>query len=140
MVLKVVSLIKRNGSENWWYRKRIPADVRRILAKPPNHRRPENWYNTRDILISTGTSDKTLAKVKAADIAADVERQFKALREGPKPLSGKQVSALSGIVYRALAEGLEDNPGLTSQQWLGVADANKAAQRGEYSLGARLGI
>jgi hypothetical protein len=83
---------------------------------------------------------KTLAKVKAADIAADVERQFKALREGPKPLSAKQVSALSGIVYRALAEGLEDNPGLTSQQWLGVADANKAAQRGEYSLGARLGI
>jgi integrase len=69
-----------------------------------------------------------------------VERQFKALRECPKPLTPKQVSALSGIVYRAFAEGLEDNPVLTSQQWLSVADANKAAQRGEHSLGARLGI
>ncbi|MET4315482.1 hypothetical protein ABIC01_008509 [Bradyrhizobium sp. RT4b] len=46
----------------------------------------------------------------------------------------------SGIVYRAFAEGLEDNPGPTSQQRLSVAEANKAAQRGEYSLGARLGI
>jgi hypothetical protein len=91
-------------------------------------------------MITTGTADKSLAKAKQPDIAADVERQFKALREGPKPLTAKQVSALSGIVYRAFAEGLEDNPVLTSQQWLSVADANKAAQRGEYSLVARLGI
>lgn len=137
MVLKVVSLFKRNGSDNWWYRKRIPADVQRILAKLPSHPRPNK---TGYIVISTGTPDRTLAKAKVTDIAADVERQFKALREGPKPLTAKQVSALSGIVYRAFAEGLEDNPGLTSQQWLGVADENKAAQRGEYSLGARLGI
>jgi hypothetical protein len=140
MVLKVVSLFKRNGSDNWWYRKRIPADVQRILAKLPNHPRPKGWYRTGYIVISTGTPDKTFAKAKAVDIAADAERQFKALREGQKPLTAKQVSALSGIVYRAFAEGLEDNPGLTSQQWLGVADENKAAQRGEYSLGARLGI
>ncbi|MEH2529937.1 integrase [Bradyrhizobium sp. AZCC 1588] len=139
MVLKVVCLVKRNGSDNWWYRKTIPADVKRILAKLPNHPRPKGWYDTH-IMITTGTADKTLAKAKAADIAADVERQFKALREGPKPLTAKQVSALSGIVYRAFAEGLENNPGLTSQQWLGVAEENKAAQRGEYSLGARLGI
>ena len=140
MVLKVVSLYKRNGSDNWWYRKRIPADVQRILAKLPNHPRPKGWYKTGDIIIPTGTPDKTLAKAKATDIAAGVERKFKALREGPKPLTAKQVSALCGIVYRAFAEGLEDNPGLTSQQWLGVADENRAAQRGEYGLGARLGI
>lgn len=139
MVLKVVSLTKRNGSNNWWYRLTIPADVQRILAKLPNHPRPKGWFATH-IMITTGTSDRTLAKAKALDIAADVERQFKALREGPKPLTAKQISALSGIVYRAFAEGLENNPGLTSQQWLRVAEENKAAQRGEYSVGARLGI
>ena len=89
-------------------------------------------------MISTGTPDRAVAKTTGAEIAANVERQFKALRDGPKALTAKQVSALSGIVYRAFAEGLEDNPGLTSQQWLHVADANKAA--GEFSLGARLGI
>lgn len=139
MVLRMALLTKRNGSENWYYRRTIPADVQRILAKLPNHPRPRGWYKTH-ILITTGTADKSLAKTRQPDIAADVERQFKALREGPKPLTAKQVSALSGIVYRAFAEGLEDNPVLTSQQWLAVADANRAAQRGEHSLGARLGI
>ncbi|UPT96382.1 site-specific integrase [Bradyrhizobium barranii subsp. apii] len=135
----MVSLTKRNGSENWYYRRTIPANVRLILANLPNRPRPRGWYKTH-ILITTGTADKALAKARQPDIAADVERQFKALREGPKPLTPKQVSALSGIVYRAFAEGLEDNPILTSQQWLSVAEANKAAQRGEHSLGARLGI
>ncbi|MDT4737078.1 DUF6538 domain-containing protein [Bradyrhizobium sp. WYCCWR 12699] len=139
MVLKVVSLTKRNGSNNWWYRLTIPADVQRILAKLPNHPRPKGWFATH-IMITTGTPDRTLAKAKAVDIAAEVERQLKALREGPKPLTAKQISALSGIVYRAFAGGLENNPGLTSQQWLRVADENRAAQRGEYSVGARLGI
>lgn len=138
-VLRMVSLIKRKGSDNWYYRRTIPADVQRMLAKRSNHPRPKGWYKTH-IIITAGTADRILAKARAADIAADVERQFKALREGPKPLTAKQVSALSGIVYRAFAHGLEDNPGLTSQQWLDVADENKAAQRGEYSLGARLGI
>lgn len=139
MVLKVVSLTKRNGSNNWWYRLTIPADVQRILSKLSNHPRPKGWFATH-IMLTTGTADKPLAKAKATDIAADVERQFKALREGPKALTPKQVSALSGIIYRAFADGLENNPGLTSQQWLRVADENKAAQRGEYSVGARLGI
>jgi hypothetical protein len=135
----MASLVKRNGSGNWYYRRTVPADVQQILAKLANRPRPRGWYKTH-IMITTGTPHRTDAKAKAADIAADVERQFKALREGPKPLTPKQVSALSGIVYRAFAEGLEDNPVLTSQQWLSVADANKAAQQGKHSLVARLGI
>jgi hypothetical protein len=111
----------------------IAADVQRLLAKLTNHPRPKGWYRACYIIITTSTPDKTLAKAKAADIAAGAERQFKALREGPKPLTAKQVSALSGILCRAFAEGLEDNPGLASEQWLGVADENTAAQRGEYS-------
>ena len=68
-------------------------------------------------MISTGTPDRAVAKTAGAEIAANVEREFKALRDGPKALTAKHVSTLSGIAYRAFAEGLEDNPGLTSQQW-----------------------
>jgi hypothetical protein len=139
MVLRMACPTKRPGSDNWYFRRRIPADVQAILVKMPKTQRPRNWY-AKHISISLKTADRAVAKTKCPEIAAEVERQLKALREGPKPLTAKQVSALSGIAYRAFAEGLEDNPGLTSQQWLGVADANKAAQRGEYSLGARLGI
>ena len=138
-VLRMVSLLKRNGSDNWYYRRTIPADVRRTLEKATKKARRPGWHQTH-IMISTGTPDRAVAKTAGAEIAANVERQFKALRDGPKALTAKQVSALSGIAYRAFAEGLEDNPGLTSQQWLQVADANDAARRGEFSLGARLGI
>ena len=132
-------MARRIGFDNWYYRRTIPADVRRILEKLPKERRPRGWYKTH-ISISLGTPDRVAAKTKCPEIAAEVERQLKALRDGPKALTAKQVSILSGIVYRAFAEGLEDNPGLTSQQWLRVADANEAARRGEFSLGARLGI
>ena len=100
---------KRNGSDNWYYRRTIPADVRRILEKLPKDRRPRGWYQTH-IMISTGTPDRTAAKTTGAEIAANVERQLKALRDGPKPLTAKQVSALSGIAYRAFAERLRTIP------------------------------
>ncbi|MET4315483.1 hypothetical protein FXB40_25305 [Bradyrhizobium rifense] len=80
-------LVKRNRSGNWYFRKRIPADVQPILAKLPKERWPCCWYKTGIILISTGTADKNLARTSQLDIASDVERQFKALREGPKPLT-----------------------------------------------------
>jgi hypothetical protein len=44
------------------------------------------------------------------EVAAGVERQFKSLRKGPKALTAKRVSVLSGIVYRVIADQLEDNP------------------------------
>jgi hypothetical protein len=68
--------------------------------------------------------------MKCPEVSANVERQLKALREGPKPLTAKQIAALSGIAYRAFAEGLEDNPGLTAKGWHRVAEANEVARRG----------
>ncbi|MHC2289976.1 hypothetical protein [Bradyrhizobium barranii] len=40
-----------------------------------------------------------------------------------------RVTALSGVAYRAFTEALEDNPGLTAEGWLKVAEANEAAKR-----------
>lgn len=104
-VLRMVSLVKRNGSDNWYYRRTIPVDVRRILEKATKKARHSGWYQTH-IMISTGTPDRAVAKTAGAEIAANVEREFKALRDGPKALTAKHVSTLSGIAYRAFAEGL----------------------------------
>ena len=106
------------------------------MPKLPKERRPRGWYKTH-ISISLGTADRVTAKTKCPEIAAEVERQLKALREGPKALTAKQIAALSGIAYRAFAEGLENNPGLTAKGWLGVAKANDAAKRGNPLLIAK---
>ncbi|WOH50160.1 site-specific integrase [Bradyrhizobium sp. sBnM-33] len=104
-----------------------------ILQKLPKERRPRGWYKTH-ISISLGTADRVAAKAKCPEVSASVERQLKALREGPKPLAAKQIASLSGIVYRAFADGLENNPGLTVDGWLRVAEANEAAKRGNPLL------
>ncbi|BCA18143.1 hypothetical protein BDHH15_13580 [Bradyrhizobium diazoefficiens] len=130
---------KRRGSDNWYYRKRIPKDVQAILAKLPKDQRPPNWFKDQ-ISISLGTGDRTAAKAKCPEVAAEVERTMAALRDGPKSLTDKQISALSGELYKAFAAGLEDSPVLTTEQWLRVAELNEQARQGEYGAVAGLGI
>jgi len=138
-VLRMARPIKRSGSDNWYYRNRIPQDVLEVLAKLPRHQWPKGWGKG-DIWISLKTPDRDLAKVRHAVISASVERKFRAYRGGPQALTTKQISALSGTAYNAFAKGLEDNPGLTVEGWLSVASQNHLAQQGLLSLGARLGI
>lgn len=125
--------MKRKGSDNWYFRRTIPADVQRILAKLPRGKRPSNWYKTH-IAISLGTPDRAAAKAKCPDVAAAVERQLQMLREGPKPLSAKQITALSGEVYRAFAQGLEDNPVLSPEQWRDIGAGARDARKGNPLL------
>jgi integrase len=136
MVLRMPCPTKRTGSDNWYYRSKIPTDIQAILQTLPKERRPSGWYKTH-ISISLGTADRATAKEKCGEVTARVERQLKAFREGPKALTAKQVSALSGIAYRAFAEQLEANPGLTVEGWLNVAEANEAAKRGNPLLIAK---
>lgn len=134
MALRMTCPTKRRGSENWHYRRRIPADVRTILARVPKSQWPRNWYAT-DISISLGTADRDVAKAKCPDIAATVEKTLAALRAGPQPLSQKQISALSGELYSVFAKGLEDNPDLTPEGWLRVAIWNDQARDGKFGTG-----
>lgn len=129
---------KRPGSSNWQFKRRLPKDIQAILAKMPREQWPKNWYASQ-IVVPLGTSDNAQAKAKFAEAAADVEKRFAALRAGPRPLTHKQVVALSGTLYKAFTENLEDDPG-TAERWLGVVQANKAAQTGQFGLGAKLGI
>lgn len=133
MLLRMPSPMKRKGSDNWYFRRTIPADVKRILAKLPRGKRPPNWYKTH-IAVSLGTADRAIAKAKCPEVAAEVERHIQALRDGPKALTVKQIAALSGEVYRAFAEGLEDNPVLTPDQWRSIAAGARDARKGNPLL------
>ncbi|MBP0115584.1 DUF6538 domain-containing protein [Bradyrhizobium vignae] len=100
---------KRPGSDNWYFRKRIPADVQAILADLPKTQRPAHWYKDQ-ISISLGTADRSIAKATCPDVAAQVERTMAALRAGPKPRNVNKINApLSGELYMGLAEVLEGN-------------------------------
>lgn len=134
MALRMTCPTKRNGSENWYYRRRIPADVQAILAGMPKSRRPRNW-SASEINISLRTADREVAKAKCPEVAAEVERAIAALRAGPQPLSQKQISALSGELYFVFARGMEDNPDLTPEGWLRVAIWNDQARDGRYGTG-----
>lgn len=137
MVLRMACPTKRHGSDNWYFRRQIPADVRVILEKLPKAQRPRNWYRTH-ISISLKTANRAEAKGRCPEIAAEVEKQIAALRSGPKPLTTMQISALAGEMYRAFAENLEGNPVLSAQQWLEVAEVNEAARKGAFALPAKM--
>jgi hypothetical protein len=131
--------IRRRGSDNWYYRRTIPADVRAILQKIAKERRPRGLVQDAHQHLSRHCRSRC-RQGECAEIAAEVERQLKALREGPKALTAKQVSILSGIVYRTSVQELEDNPGLTSEGWLKFAEKNGLAQQGKFGRRAKLGI
>jgi hypothetical protein len=128
--------ITRKGTKNPSYRKRIPADVKRVLDKLPKSYRPTGWGKD-EIVISAGTSDSRKAAAELARIAADVEARFARLRSGVKSLSQKDAVALSGMIYRAFAETLEDNPG-SAEKWERLLVGNVVAKAGKLGMGPLL--
>jgi hypothetical protein len=58
---------KRPGSDNWYFRRRIPADVQAILAKMPKTQRPQNWYAAH-ISIPLKTPERSAAKAKCVEV------------------------------------------------------------------------
>lgn len=139
MILRMTCPTKRPGSDNWYFRKRIPADVQAILAKLPKDQRPANWYKDQ-ISISLRTADRSVAKARCPDVAGQVERTMGTLRAGPKPLTPKQINALSGELYVGLAEALEGTSVVTPNQWSRVAEVNEQVRRGQHGTVAKLGI
>lgn len=132
-MLKTVSLTKRIGSDNWYYRRAIPADVQQALLSRSQLSRPEGWYRTH-ISISLRTSDRKVARTRGAVVAAHTERLIADLRgndpvlvEPIKPRSIAHVPATSGMRITALAEAWHDaalNRGVRerdARRWKAVA-------------------
>ncbi|MDP4024160.1 hypothetical protein Q8W71_16140 [Methylobacterium sp. NEAU 140] len=130
MVLQMARPSARLGTLNHQFRRRYPADIRRILDKlGASFVRPSGW-GKEGITLTLGTANSTQAKAAHARISADVETTFAALRTGPRHLSHKEAVALSGEVYRALIAEHEDDPGEV-ERWLKAEVENLKAELGQ---------
>ena len=134
--------MKRPGSTYHQLVQRIPADVAgkavgRTLAIPIGDSTAEILItpNRRDIRTSLRTRDPQEAKARQAVAVAYLEAFWRSVREGPKRLTHKETLALSGEVYRALAEALEDDPG-SAEGWLQAEVANLRAEAGQFGRAA----
>lgn len=110
MVLHMPSPTKRNGSDNWYFRRRLPNEVKAIVAAMPKEQRPNGW-STHEVWISLGTPDRDKAKALYSEVAISVDQQIAALLMGPQPLTQKQIIALAGVAYREMLGMVDDEPG-----------------------------
>jgi hypothetical protein len=132
--------MKRSGSSLYQYRKRIPADVLRVvkgkrvsIALPSDQPGADPKHISfkwgAEVRISLQTRDPALAKRRNAAVSDQFEELFSVIRSGPPPatpLTTKQIAALAGDAYKAFAVGLEDNPVLSPEQWKAVQAAHEA--------------
>ena len=119
--------MKRNGSANNQFIRRVPADLKeRIAGRTFHFRLPSGDIDKPDISVrakagqligfSLQTADSSLTKLRHAAAASQVEALFQAERTGPLDLTFKQVQALAGLAYRRLIADNEDEPG-KSEHW-----------------------
>lgn len=98
MVLRMTRPHRRDKSSMFWFRKRVPDEIRAIIGK-------------REEKVSLRTRDPAEAKIAHARVAAEVEARWAQLRRGVITVSQKQAVAMAGEIYREMVEAHEDNPG-----------------------------
>jgi hypothetical protein len=129
---------RRRGTDNHQFRKRVPADIfAKARGQRVAFRLPED--NGREIIVgatvgqeisfSLHTPDKAVAKERQAAALLQFDQWCDSIRSGPRPLTHKQRVGLSGLLYRAFADNLEDDPG-APEIWAAVKAANEHAMYG----------
>lgn len=115
MVLAMPSPFKHPKTGVYWFRQRVPADIRAVAKGKTAYihigARTAPYTIGAELKVSLGTKDPAEAK----DRASNVEGQFRSLwdtfRGGQTKLSFKNVTALSGELYEATVRRHEENPG-----------------------------
>ena len=88
-----------------YFRKVVPDDTRDPVGK-------------REVRISLKTKDPREAAARHPEVVTRVAADWAAPREGPKPLTPRQASALAGLWYRWFVPIFEDEPGPDPGGWL----------------------
>ncbi|WKW50618.1 DUF6538 domain-containing protein [Rhodomicrobium lacus] len=141
MILAMARPTKRATSSIPQFRKATPADIlslakgKRITIKLPAEiaGEPDELVSAKvgkEVTFSLRTRDPALAKARHGAATAQLERHFTAFRSGPQPLTKKQREALAGLLYKAFAEHLEDDPG-DVELWQHVQRVNEHALNGK---------
>ncbi|WP_423212049.1 DUF6538 domain-containing protein [Paracoccus yeei] len=118
MVLKMPRPTQRQPGSPFYFRARVPADVRSAVGK--------------DVLsYSLGTTDEVEAKrLFAAEYAKHMAR-WEAIRKGPQTIPLKTIMGLCGAFYQEWVTSIAEEPG-DSDIWTRISEINE-------SLGGKTG-
>lgn len=142
MVLCMTRPTKRPESAFHQFKKRVPSDIAaKARGKPltltfpdaPAHDGFAVTIRVGDVVkLSLRTREPALAKLRSALAEQQLQHAWEAIRKGPKPLTHKQVVALSGRLYRAFADACDSDPG-SAELWQSILRENEAASNGELA-------
>lgn len=124
MVLAMARPFKHPKTGVYWFRRVVPKDLREAVGK-------------REFLRSLRTKDPSEARTLHANVAAEVDKHWKALRSPAETLTQKQVIALAGVFYLELTTELSDEPGSPAvwEHWLRIERQARDAGKLEQWLG-----
>lgn len=115
MVLAMSRPWKHPETGSYYFRKAVPDDLRPLIGKREEKR-------------SLRTKDPAVAKQRHTEVAAEVERAWRAYRAKPEPLSQREITALAGLIYNEWVGGkLTEEPGGPST-WSHVLRLNRQAR------------
>lgn len=117
MLYRLVSPMRRKGSQNIQFVQRIPSDVKvraagMKLSVPigPDFIPYTISAHSDAVRISLRSSDASVVKTRQAQVAAYVESVWRSLRgTAPVSLTHRQATALAGELYRAWASDRRDS-------------------------------
>lgn len=124
MLFRLVRPMKRAGSRNHYYFKRIPADLKSrgedLQTYVPIGEETISYLIPRDadmVRLSLRTSDPAEVKQRQAQVDGHFDKLWVALRERePVSLTHRQVTALAGELYEVWAEGDERESTIAVEQ------------------------
>jgi integrase len=118
MVLPMSRPFKHPKTHVYYFRKAVPADLRALVGKV-------------EVKRSLHTKVAAEARLKFAEVEAEVERRFATLRAESRSLTRREANYLAGTLYRDFADTLDDNP-FSAETWRGAAEANAMAEAGRF--------
>lgn len=135
MVLAMPRPSARSGSSFLAFKKKVPADLRAVAkgtrvvvtfeAMGADAKHTAEATIGRDVIgFSLRTRCPNVAKVRQGVATSVVESVFARLRDGPKPLTHRQIVALSGEAYRLFVGRYEEEPG-SPERWIAVKAVNR---------------
>ncbi|ALN71222.1 DUF6538 domain-containing protein [Aureimonas sp. AU20] len=81
----------------FWFRRAVPVDLRDAIGK-------------REELVSLGTKDPKIARVKYAPVLAEVEARWANLRSGQRTLTEREAHEIARTAHDTRLEWHQDEP------------------------------
>ncbi|MCE1237849.1 MAG: tyrosine-type recombinase/integrase [Hyphomicrobiales bacterium] len=121
MPLAMARPTRRSDTSLIYFRQRIPRDVLmrargKTLAIPVGDETVSVVISetAETLKLSLRTRDPAEARKRHAAVLGHLEQFWLGLRQGPRRLTRKEITALAGLFYRDLVDDLSDEPGPTA--------------------------